>query len=417
MSKRRALRLAILGAGPIGLEAALYARTLGLAVTVYEQGQVGEYVQRWGHVRLFSPFDMNSTPLGRRAVAAVCGASALPGAAELLTGWEYRARYLEPLARAPQLAECLRLHTRVEAVGRGDFLKEDIPGDPRRACSPFRLLLRDADGHEQLAEADAVLDCTGTYGQHRWLGAGGIPALGERAAAPAIAYGLEDIAGSRRSHYAGKTVLVVGSGYSAATSVCALADLAQEHPQTWVLWLARGARTQPLRRIPHDPLRERDRLACRANLLATRTEGHVTFQARTLIEAVDYRPDAGFTVRGRLAGRPHTWKADCLIANVGYTPDNHLYRELQVHECYATLGPMKWAATLFHHPSPDCLQQTCPGPDSLCNPEPNFFILGSKSFGRDSRFLLRLGFEQIRNVFRLLTGQPDLDLYQNETGA
>ena len=61
-------RLAVLGAGPIGLEAALYARTLGLPVTVYEQGRVGEHLHRWGHVRLFSPFGMNSTPLGRAAI-------------------------------------------------------------------------------------------------------------------------------------------------------------------------------------------------------------------------------------------------------------------------------------------------------------------------------------------------------------
>ena len=36
------LRIAILGAGPIGLEAALYARTLGHTVMVFEQGQVAD---------------------------------------------------------------------------------------------------------------------------------------------------------------------------------------------------------------------------------------------------------------------------------------------------------------------------------------------------------------------------------------
>ena len=49
-------RVAILGAGPVGLEAALYAAALRLPFTVYERGRVGEHLRRWGHVRLFSPF-------------------------------------------------------------------------------------------------------------------------------------------------------------------------------------------------------------------------------------------------------------------------------------------------------------------------------------------------------------------------
>ena len=43
------------------------------------------------------------------------------------------------------------------------------------------------------------------------------------------------------------------------------------------------------------------------------------------------------------------------------------------------------------------------GADALMNPEPNFFILGAKSYGRDSRFLLKVGFEQVRDVVSALT--------------
>src|SRR5204863_5861675 len=134
---------------------------------------------------------------------------------------------------------------------------------------------------------DVVLDCTGTYGKHRWLGDGGIPALGEISAEGQIAYGLDDVLGERRQHYAGRNVLVVGSGYSAATAVCALAKLAESHPETWVTWLARGPASQPLRRIPGDPLRERDQLALRANNLATRAEGNVRFLNQAMVEAVE----------------------------------------------------------------------------------------------------------------------------------
>jgi len=261
-----------------------------------------------------------------------------------------------------------------------------------------------------------VLDCTGTYGRHRWLGDGGIPALGEVVAEPQIPYGLEDVLGERRGHYAGKNVLVLGAGYSAATTVCNLATLAEEHPETWVTWLARGTNTQPLKRIAGDPLRERDQLAMRANTLATRAEGNVQFASQAAIETVEcLGHDRGFRLTGRVVGRPVTWLVDRVIANVGYTPNTDLYRELQIHECYASLGPMKLAAALAGQRGADCLKQTSQGPDTLRSPEPNFFILGAKSYGRNSNFLLRLGCEQVREAFALITGKANLDLSRKRT--
>ncbi len=54
----------------------------------------------------------------------------------------------------------------------------------------------------------------------------------------------------------------------------------------------------------------------------------------------------------------------------------------------------------------DCLALGGFGPEVLKNPEPNFFILGMKSYGRNSAFLLRTGYEQIRDVLGLLAGRP-----------
>ena len=53
--------------------------------------------------------------------------------------------------------------------------------------------------------------------------------------------------------------------------------------------------------------------------------------------------------------------------------------------------------------SSDCLEQTSHGADTLVNPEPGFFILGSKSYGRTTTFLMRLGWEQVDEVFGLLS--------------
>ena len=115
-----------------------------------------------------------------------------------------------------------------------------------------------------------------------------------------------------------------------------------------------------------------------------------------------------------VVGKPQTWEVDRIIASVGYEPENRLYRELQVHECYASLGPMNLAAALLKHAGGDCLAVPAQGAAALRNPEPNFFILGAKSYGRGSNFLLRAGFEQVREVFTLITGKNDLDLYKKK---
>jgi hypothetical protein len=410
MSRGDPPRLAILGAGPIGLEAALQAATLQLPFTVYERGRVGEHLQRWGHVRLFSPFGMNSTPLGRERLRIDQPRHEMPADADILTGRDHRAAYLEPLSQSPLLRDRLRTETTVLHVGRRGFLKEDDPGDSRRGQQPFLLLLRNGN-REMIEEADVVLDCTGTFGQPRFLGDGGIPAIGETTARSHIAGGLEDVLGEQRGVYADKTTLVIGAGYSAATTICNLAALAEKHPATWVIWLARGGGTQPIKRFVNDTLKERDQLAVRANRLATRGDGNVEFHPQTVVTAIESAgPDRGFKVRARCAGKSVTWEADRLIANVGYTPNTDLYRELQVHECYASLGPMNLAAALLKHAGSDCLAVPSQGAATLRNPEPNFYLLGAKSYGRNAQFLLRNGFEQVRDVFALITGKANLDL-------
>jgi thioredoxin reductase len=404
-------RIAILGAGPIGLEAGLYARQLKLPFTIYEQGRIGEHVWRWGHVKLFSPFGMNATPLGRKAILSADGDHRFPADETCVSGRDHVERYLKPLADV--LDDHIKTDARVINVARRGSFKQDAVGDPARGKQPFLLLVRERN-QDRYEEADIVLDCTGTYSHHRWLGPSGIPAIGETQAEPHIAYHLVDVLGDAKKDYINKSVLVVGTGYSAATTVSNLAKLALEHNTTWVTWVTRTSQTAPLRRIPNDPLRERDRLAVEANNLATRSDANVEFRANTYVESIEPQfNNQNFRVVLRTAGQKKTLDVEKIVANVGYTPDRAIYRELQVHECYASFGPMKLAAAVMGSNAQDCLKQTCHGPESLRNPEPNFYILGAKSYGRNSQFLMRIGFEQVRDVFTLIAGNTGLDLYKN----
>ena len=106
----------------------------------------------------------------------------------------------------------------------------------------------------------------------------------------------------------------------------------------------------------------------------------------------------------RDGGGSRTVTVDRILALTGYVGDAGLYRQLQVHECYATSGPMKLSAALLGAAGTagDCLAQTRHGVEALKNPEPGFFILGAKSYGRNNTFLLRVGWQQVEEVFGAL---------------
>jgi hypothetical protein len=161
-------------------------------------------------------------------------------------------------------------------------------------------------------------------------------------------------------------------------------------------------------------LPQRLALAERANQLAG-GGGVVTYWPRTVVLRIG-RTQSGASFDIEFAGE-HTAviRVDEIIANVGFRPDNRLYEELQIHECYASLGPMKLAAALLGQASGDCLDQKSCGPQTLQSPEPNFYILGAKSYGRRSNFLLSVGYEQIREVFTLIGDRESLDLYAGAT--
>ena len=365
MPKPEPPRVAVLGAGPVGLEAALYAKAAGLPVAVYERGQVCEHLLRWGHVKLFTPFGLTASPLGLATLLREKPTRTLPAEGDLPTGRELRESYHVPLAESDALLESIHTQTAVLHVGRSAGIKKGGADEKR----PFRLLVRDEKGAERIETADVIFDCTGTYSTPNWLGDGNVPAAGELAARPHVAHGLEDVLGVRRDHYAGKSILLVGDGYSAATTICNLATLAEGHPATWVFWLTRGPRGQPLPRIANDPLKERDRLAVKANALATRCDGNLEFHPQTLLDEVTcHGPDRGFRVAGRTNGKPVAWDVERVIACVGSRPDP--------------------AFTLA---------------------EPGYHVLGAKAGG--PAFLLRDGFEQIRQLVGPLVGNPRLDLY------
>lgn len=385
-------RVAVLGAGPVGLDAALACAERGWPVTVYEAGAaVGANVRAWGHVRLFTPWDLSVSARMRSHLAAA--GVPVPAGAGCPTGTELVRDLLEPVAAL--LAGRIELGTAVVAVGRQGLLKHEEIATEARGARPFRLLLRSAAGIESVAAADLVLDCTGTYGTANSLGDGGIPAPGEVALGDRIVRTLPDLAADR-TDWAGRTVLLAGAGKSAQTAAGALAELARTAPGTRVVWAVRSP-APDWGVVAGDPLPQRQALVETADRLAAGADPAVDVRRGAVVDALS-DVDGRVRVTLRTAAGTDEVVVDRVLALTGYVPDASIYRQLQVHECYATAAPIELSAALLGAEAGDCLTQESHGVDVLRSPEPNFFLLGAKSYGRNSQFLLRIGYEQVDEV-------------------
>jgi hypothetical protein len=179
------------------------------------------------------------------------------------------------------------------------------------------------------------------------------------------------------------------------------AALGAERPNTRVIWVLR--KTHPdWGAVAGDPLPQRRELTDAAESLAAGASPVVRARPGSVVESVS-RENGGIWVRLRQeGGSEEEFHVDRIVSLTGGVGDDTIYRQLQVHECYAFSAPMKLSAALLGAAGGDCTQQESHGVDALKNPEPNFYILGDKSYGRNSTFLLRVGWQQVDEVFEEL---------------
>ena len=396
MSERN-LPIAVIGAGPVGLAAAAQIVSRGLAPVIFERGaSIGASLLEWSHVRVFSPWQYDIDAAARLLLEAR-GWDA-PEDTDLPTGGEIVDRYLRPLSELPQIAPHLHLRATVTSIVRQGLDKVSNTG---RDKAPFEIRWTDADGNEQATLARAVIDASGTWTQPNPMGVDGLPVLGERSMADRIAYGIPDVLGAARDIYAGKRVLVVGSGHSAINAALALLSLQDQDPDTKVLWALRRNRLDKLLGGGlNDQLPERGALglAAKRAIDAGRLQILAPFAATRLAPA-----EEGLAVMGTLGQTPMTLIVDRIIVATGFRPDLRMLSELRVAIDPATEAPPALSPLIdpnFH----SCGTVPPHGVDELAQPEASFYIVGSKSYGRAPTFLMATGFEQVRSVVAELAG-------------
>jgi hypothetical protein len=413
-AEMKTLPIAVIGAGPIGLAAAAHLLERGLPVRVYEAGAVvGANLRDWGHVRIFSPWRHNIDRAAREILERHGWHEPPPD--DLPTGDEICDLYLDPLARMPELAPAIETSARVIAIARRGLDKVTGRGREER---PFEITVERSGGSRRRDLARAVIDASGTWNQPNPIGASGLPAEGEAEHADRIAYGMPDVLGRERATYAGRRTIVIGAGYSAANVLLDLVRLAAEVPGTESLWVVRGTN---LARVYGGG--DADQLPAR---------GALGWQLREAVERGDIALAAGFAAMrvreagGRLfldgetaQGERSLGPVDRIVVATGQRPDLTMTRELRLEldpwlEGVEALGP------LIDPNLHSCGTVPPHGHRELGHPEPGFYTVGVKSYGRAPTFLLLTGYEQVRSVAAALAGDmaaaDHLQLTLPETG-
>ena len=408
------LPVAVIGGGPVGLAAAAHLINRGLSVKVYEAGPaVGSNLRDWEHVRVFTPWrycvDTVATALLARRGWRMPDADAFP------TGGDLVSAYLQPLAATPELTAVIETNARVTGISRHGL---DKVVSREREARPFVLIVKVGAGiRRDLVRA--VVDASGTWATPNPLGASGLPAVGEAEFADRIAYGIPTILGRDRHLYAGRRTIVVGSGHSAANALLELAQLTEDEASASLVWATRSV---DLARIysggDADQLPARGQLG--ANVKELVDQGRVELTTGFAILAL--REERGaIIVKGETAkGLRWIGPVDRIIAATGQRPDLSLTRELRLDldpwlESAKALGP------LIDPNVHSCGSVPPHGHRELAHPEPGFYTVGIKSYGRAPTFLLLTGYEQVRSVAAAIAGDivaaDDVRLVLPETGV
>ena len=400
MPEQRHLPVAIIGAGPIGLAAAAHLLERGLTPLILEKGDaVGAAIRQWGHIRLFSPWQYNIDDAAHRLLKPT-GWQAPRGSA-LPFGNELVEAYLEPFAALPGIAAALHLNTEVLAVTRQGM---DKTRTLHREDQPFLVRVLGPRGLEDHL-VQAVLDASGTWSQPNPLGQAGLPAPGESAVHAFITQPLPDAAGKDRARFAGKRVMVVGAGHSAANTLLSLGQVAKAEPGTRLIWGVRGSGSA-------------QRLYGGGDLDGLPARGALGSRLRSLVEDGVVELLTSFTITELEAGDgallvhasspegAREVEVDVLVPATGFRPDLRMLRELRLEldpavEAPRALGPL--IDPEFH----SCGTVPAHGAAVLAHPDKDFYLVGMKSYGRAPTFLLATGYEQVRSVVAAVAGDDD----------
>ncbi len=373
--------IAIIGGGPVGVEAGLYARFLGYDVWLFDSVKVGHRQLAWGDQPLQQPFGSVTSSLGLAALAAQGTAGECPAPEASVTYREYVEKYLLPVARTDLLYDSVQIQSPVLSISRTGC--GNTTPIEQRAEQEFRVLIDSGQRGEYTQLVDIVIDCSG-LSQRSGLASGGGIAIGERACQQAMRTGKVDMLGKHRAKFAGRHALLFGRELSACANALELSRLAEQVEGTRVTWIVPKQLGQP-----ELPLLDAN---CDAGFvsgvqgLLNNEHSAVVRLSAWGIEALQFDEAAGWMAR----------------LQVGDEETLEVRGDTFVN-CHDATCDWSFAAGLVGVPSTVHAGVTA---------EPHFYVLGQKAVGPDEPCTFEQGFEQIKRLFAIIGGRADLDLYE-----
>ena len=231
----------------------------------------------------------------------------------------------------------------------------------------------------------------------------GMPALGEKAHADQITYGIPDLddAGTQQ-RYAGKHVVVAGTGASAQNTLVGLIELARTAPGTRISWLVRRGETDAaFGGGDNDQLEARGALGNRAR----RAVANGPVQPVTGFRAARVEPDPNHpgTLQVKGFDGSSVGSVDEIVVVTGFRPDLTWLSEVRL-DLDPVLSSPRQLAPLIDPNVHSCGTVYPHGAAELAQPESGLYLAGMKSYGRAPSFLALTGFEQTRSIVAAIAG-------------
>ena len=369
--------IAIIGAGPVGIEAAIYARFLGYYVSIFEERRVGHRMLDWHNRPLAVPLSECTTSLGHATIVAQNPEYQRRSPDDIFMGRTYAEEYLLPLAKCDLLFDDIHFLSPVSDVSRLQTCLDDEIEPQERCNDEFRIVVDGRHRGTWISRADVVLDCRGVAQRLSGMGPGGGQAIGEPALRETFLKHTPLDRKFEAKMIVGKRTCLVGQTLRAAQFATEFVNQFADNPDTRLVWVIRSTRQQDtfefeaaLKEITSNPL---------PNVVVIESLG---------VESILRNEDGVYTLR--------------LLRNDDSTSE----AQSDVVVSMTTGRPKELSCELNEE---RYLDSDCP---RFITKEPGLYVLRASSIEAGAGVGLVDAYRSIRELFAIIAGREDLDLYK-----
>ena len=369
--------IAIIGGGPVGIEAAIYARFLGYFVSIFEQRRVAHRMLDWHNRPLDVTVAECTTSMGHAAIAAQNPEYVRRSPNDVFTGKTFAEEYLLPLAKTDLLFDDIHFLSPVSDISRYRTFVSDVIERQERCNDEFRILVYGRHRGPWVSRADVVIDCRGASQKLSGIGPGGGLAIGESLLCDAFLSHTPLDRKFETKSVLGKHLCLVGQSVRAGQFAIEYLTQFGEEGSSRLTWVIRPDRRHD-NRVMENALKE----------ISERQSGNIVVLESLGVELIQ-RNELGQYLLKFLKDDDSTVEMQCdgIVSLTAGRPCA-LSSEVRQEQLMHLEGSPYFVAS-----------------------EPGFYVLRGGNIEDGAGVGLSEAFGKIRELFAMLAGRKDLDLY------